>query len=241
MQPSLSIETQIRELDDWFQNFEIDGVQTAPNHPLGNYPAIKWNRFAHALPADLTGWSVLEIGTNAGFYAFEMKKRGASRVLGIDTDEHYLRQARWLQKVLGLEVEFRQLSVYQLEELHEQFDLVLFLGVLYHLRHPLLALDIIRREVTRDWLVVQSMLRGNSEVFAVEANYPFSESEHFSRPGYPSLAFVEHSYAGDCTNWWIPNRSCLEAMLRSAGFTLVRHPEAEVYICRMDPSKEVSW
>jgi tRNA (mo5U34)-methyltransferase len=46
------------------------------------------------------------------------------------------------------------------------------------------------------------------------------------------MYFVEHEYAGDPTNWWIPNRACAEAMLRSAGFAIEAHPEEEVYLCR---------
>jgi tRNA (mo5U34)-methyltransferase len=54
----------------------------------------------------------------------------------------------------------------------------------------------------------------------------------FDRPGFPKMHFVEHKYAGDWTNWWIPNRACVEAMLRSAGFAILDHPEQEVFICR---------
>jgi tRNA (mo5U34)-methyltransferase len=49
---------------------------------------------------------------------------------------------------------------------------------------------------------------------------------------YPKLHFVEHCYAGDPTNWWIPNRACVEAMLRSSGFEILDRPEAEIYVCR---------
>src|SRR3954468_19855077 len=76
---------RIRELGDWFHNLDLHGVPTAPSHFLGDYPAIKWRRFAHAVPADLSGWTVLDIGCNGGFYALEMKRRGASQVLAIDT------------------------------------------------------------------------------------------------------------------------------------------------------------
>ena len=55
----------------------FEGVQTAPEHFLGDYPAVKWETFAAAIPKDLSGKSVLDIGCNAGFYAMEMKRRGA--------------------------------------------------------------------------------------------------------------------------------------------------------------------
>jgi tRNA (mo5U34)-methyltransferase len=229
---------QIEALGEWFQNFEVGELRTAPNHPLGDYPRVKWNRFRSAVPEDLTGKSVLEIGCNAGFYAFEMKKRGAQRVVGIDTDAHYLRQAEFMRQTLGLDVEFRQLSVYDVRELKEKFDLVLFLGVIYHLRYPLLALDLLRRHVTRDFLVIQSMLRGSTKVEPLEEDYSFWESDIFLRPGYPKLHFVEHRYSGDPTNWWIPNHACLEAMLRQAGFQVLEHPESEVYVCQIELVEE---
>src|SRR4051795_9399521 len=135
--PPEEIERRIRELGDWFHNLDLGGVLTAPNHFLGDYPNIKWRTFAHALPADLRGKTVLDIGCNAGFYSIEMKKRGADRVLGIDFDESYLNQARFAAEINGLDIEFREVSVYDVGALGEKFDLVIFMGVLYHLRHPL--------------------------------------------------------------------------------------------------------
>ena len=233
-----AIRNRIRELGEWFHNIDLAGVQTAPDHFLGDYPAIKWRRFAHAIPSDLSGRSVLDIGCNAGFYAIEMKRRGASRVLAIDSDERYLAQARFAAEVADTDIEFRNLSVYQLPALGERFDLVLFMGVLYHLRHPLLALDILYEHVADDLLVFQSMLRGDPSLRNFDPDYEFWEDEHFHDTAYPALYFVEHKYAHDPTNWWIPNRACAEAMLRSAGFDLVAHPEDEVFIARRRESVE---
>lgn len=119
-------ETQkrIEELGAWFQNLTLNGVQTAPHHFLGDYPAVKFAGFAEALPNDLTGKSVLDIGCNAGFYSLEMKRRGAERVLGVDFDERYLAQARFAAEVRGVEIEFRQLSVYDVGSLGEKFDII---------------------------------------------------------------------------------------------------------------------
>jgi tRNA (mo5U34)-methyltransferase len=227
------IEQRVRELGDWFQNLNLGGVATAPDHFLGDYPNCKWRGFQHAIPADLTGRTVLDIGCNAGFYSLEMKRRGAERVVGIDSDPGYLEQARFAAEVQGAEIEFRELDVYNVERLQEKFDLVLFLGVLYHLRHPLLALDLLHEHVTRDTLVFQSLMRGSREVALLEPDYPFWETAVFENPAYPQLYFVEERYSHDPTNWWIPNRACAEAMLRSAGFRIVAHPEDEVYICRV--------
>ncbi|PBB84666.1 TIGR04290 family methyltransferase [Mesorhizobium sp. WSM3876] len=226
------IRRRIDALGPWFHNMELAGVETAPDHFLGNYPLIKWRKFADAIPADLSGKSVLDIGCNAGFYSIEMKKRGADRVLGIDFDEGYLAQARFAAEIAECQIEFRQLSVYDVGALGESFDIVLFMGVLYHLRHPLLALDLVREHVARDLMVFQSMQRGSGDVLALEQDYHFWMRELFDRPEFPRLHFIEHRYAHDPTNWWIPNRACTEAMLRSAGFEILLHPEDEVYFCR---------
>jgi tRNA (mo5U34)-methyltransferase len=226
------IRQQIEELGDWFHNLELAGVQTAPDHFLGDYPRIKWQRFSASIPEDLSGKSVLDVGCNAGFYSIQMKRRGADRVVAIDTDEKYLAQARFAAKVSNVEIEFRNLSVYQVADLHEQFDLVLFMGVLYHLRHPLLALDLLHEHVVADLLVAQSLLRGSKETMKVPLDFPFWEQEIFQHEAFPRMYFVEHKFAQDPTNWWIPNRACFEALLRSAGFTILDHPEEEVFICR---------
>src|SRR3954462_7107807 len=86
------IQERVRSLGPWFHNLDLRGVKTAPEHFLGDYPSCKWQRFAGAIPADLRGKSVLDVGCNAGFYAIEMKRRGAARVVGIDSDERYLAQ-----------------------------------------------------------------------------------------------------------------------------------------------------
>ncbi|MBD0320955.1 MAG: DUF1698 domain-containing protein, partial [Gemmatimonadetes bacterium] len=168
------IQEQVERLGPWFHNMELMGVRTAPNHFLGDYPAMKFRNFAHAIPADLSGKSVLDVGCNAGFYSMEMKRRGAARVVGIDSEDLYLNQARFATAVNGMQdIEFHKMSVYDVAALGEKFDFVIFMGVLYHLRHPLLALDLIHEHVVKpDGLFVfQSMQRGSREVEPVEADY----------------------------------------------------------------------
>lgn len=226
------LERRIRDLSPWFHNLELGGIQTAPEHFLGDYPRCKFERFAALIPDDLTGQSVLDIGCNAGFYAFEMKRRGASRVVAVDSNPRYLEQAKLAAGMLGVEIEFLQLSVYQVAALQEQFDLVLFMGVMYHLRHPLLALERLRDHVVGERLVFQSMQRGCSVLCEVQENYAFEELDVFDAPGFPKLHFVEQRYAGDPTNWWVPNRAAVEALLRASGFVIVGGPVDDVYLCR---------
>jgi tRNA (mo5U34)-methyltransferase len=226
------IERRIAELGAWFHNMELGGVHTAPQHFLGDYPTVKWRRIEHALPQDLRGKTVLDVGCNAGFYSIQMKQRGASRVVAIDSDPTYLAQARFAADVHECEIEFHQIDVYNIADLQEQFDLVLFMGVIYHLRHPLLALDLLHQHAVKETLVFQSLLRGSPLASSLAPDYGFEETTIFQRDDYPKMHFVEHRYAGDPTNWWIPNRACAEAMLRSAGFDIIDHPEQEVFVCK---------
>jgi len=175
---------------------------------------------------------VLDIGCNAGFYSIEMKRRGAMHVLGIDNDERYLAQARLASEALGFDsIEFAKLDVYDVGAIGEKFDLVIFMGVLYHLRHPLLALDLVREHVAKGLLLFQSMQRGSDHVLPLDRDYDFDETDIFFETGFPKLHFVEHQYSHDWTNWWVPNRACTEAMLRSAGFRVDKQIEDEVYLC----------
>src|SRR3954469_1191297 len=141
------IPQRIAELGEWFHNIDLRGHPTAPHHFLGDYPAVKWRRFASALPADLRGRTVLDLGCNGGFYSIVMKRRGADRVVAVDWDERHLAQARVAAQSSGAGVDFRPLSVYDVAPLGERCAIVLFVGVLYRRRHPLLALDLLREHV----------------------------------------------------------------------------------------------
>lgn len=244
-----NLREEVAALAPWFHNIDLGhGIRTAPDHFLGDYPNFKYARFADALPADMTGKTVLDIGCNAGFYSVEMARRGAARVLGIDSDERYLAQARLATRTLGFDdVEFRQLSVYDVAALRERFDLVIFMGVLYHLRHPLLALDLIREHVCGDALLFQTMQQGSKAGWTPIEDHPFhtpgtyDAPAFFDDPAYPKMHFIERRFADDWTNWWAPNRAASEAMLRAAGFTIEAHPEEEVYLCRLAPVPYGEW
>lgn len=244
-----ALRARVEALGPWFHNIDLgEGVSTAPDHFLGDYPRFKFARFADAIPADLSGKTVLDIGCNAGFYSMEMKRRGAARVLGIDSDDRYLEQARFVAETLGFDgIEFRKLDVYDVGALGETFDVVVFMGVLYHLRHPLLALDLIREHVAGDLMLFQTMQQGSKDVLLVPEDHPFhvpgtkQPPTYFDNPAYPKMHFVERAFANDWTNWWAPNKACSQAMLRAAGFTIEAQPEDEVYVCRVAPVPYAEW
>ena len=229
MTATASLDEQVRALGPWFHDLELHGIHTAPDHPLGDFLRDLWGQVESAFPEDMTGLTVLDIGCNAGFYSLRLHGRGAT-VTGVDHDPHYLAQARFAAEQLGADIEYRQLDAYEVDQLGRQFDYVLFMGVLYHLRYPLFALDKVAR-LPRRKLVFQSMLRGSRGAYPVAADYPITETEMFDDPRFPAMYFLEHRYAGDPTNWWVPNEACTEAMLRSAGLVIDAHPSREVYFC----------
>ena len=221
---------KITALGEWFHNINLHGIWTAPDHFLGDFPNLKWKHVATDIPEDLSGAHVLDIGCNGGFYSIQMKKRGAARVLGIDVDDRYLNQARFAANTLGVEIEFEKRSVYDVDTIPGQFDYVFFMGVLYHLRYPLYALDKVVKKV-RGRLIFQTMLRGSQQSREWQQDYHFWNTQIFSDPDFPCMYFIEKRYAGDYTNWWIPNCGAAEGMLRSAGLEIVSHPETETWIC----------
>jgi tRNA (mo5U34)-methyltransferase len=221
---------RISEMGEWFHNINLNGVWTAPNHFLGDFPNVKWKGIAPAIPDDLSGATVLDIGCNGGFHSIEFKKRGAGRVVGVDVDDRYLEQARFASQVLGLEIEFMKRSVYDVDSIPGQFDYVLFMGVFYHLRYPLYALDKVIKKV-KSSLIFQTMIRGSINSPELADDYHFWNTDIFKSADFPSMYFIEKKYAGDPTNWWIPNHGAMEAMLRSSGLKILAHPEQETWIC----------
>lgn len=236
MEKNNTLNEQINNLAPWFHNIHLpDGSQTCPDHFLGDFPDFKWQKIKHALPEDLTGWKVLDIGCNAGFYTVELAKRGAV-VLAIDVDVHYLKQAHWVASQFGLEdrITFRHMQVYDLANLQEDFDLIWFMGVFYHLRYPMLALDIIAQRA-KSMLLFQTLAIPGKETCDVPADIPLQGREIMKDAAYPSMAFIEKRFMGDPTNWWVPNHQGILSMLRSCGFRVADMPEDETYLCYKDP------
>ncbi len=233
----MSTEDKVKELAPWFHNIHLpDGTQTAPEHFLGDFPAFKWENIKQSIPKDLNGWKVLDIGCNAGFYSLELAKRGAD-VLAIDLDEHYLRQASWTTEQFGLDdkIRFRQMQVYDLAHMEEQFDLVWFMGVFYHLRYPMLAMDILSQKVKK-MMVFQTLSMPGKEEMGVPEDVEFHKREILKEKAWPSMAFIENKLAGDPTNWWVPNHQGILSLLKSCGLKVTAMPEDETYVAEKDSS-----
>ncbi len=235
MTTTTTIQAQIDELGPWFHNLHLPtGEQTAPRHALGDFPGFKWQEVQDVIPHDLSGWRVLDVGCNAGYYSLQLASRGAD-VLGIDVDPHYLRQAAWAAEQFGLnsKIELRHMQVYDVARLEEEFDLIWYMGVFYHLRYPLLSLDILAQK-TKRLLLFQTLTMPGEQVKDVVEDLDFNDRAPLQEAGWPKMAFIEKRMAGDLTNWWIANHAGIEAMLRSCGLAVVERPGHEIYLCAPD-------
>ena len=227
---TLELKVILGKLGPWFHNVPLTKF-IGTRAELPEHPANRWRMIDSFVPKDLSGKTVLDIGVNAGFFALEMKRRGAERVLGIDIMPHILAQARFTSHWFELPIELLEWDVYDVGALGS-FDIVVFLGVLYHLKHPLYALEKIGG-VCNSTLYFQSMVRGSSVDFEPAEDYVSSEAAAFDRPEFPKLYFIEKSLNGDVSNWWMATKSCLKAMLRVSGFRNIQDTSnTEVFVCR---------
>jgi tRNA (mo5U34)-methyltransferase len=188
----------------WYHSFELpDGTRFEGCNTMEILRG-RWSRFP--LPADLAGRRVLDIGAWDGWFTFEAERHGAA-VTAMDCVEiaNFLR----VHQALGSKAEYRILDFYDLPEAGlGSFDFVFFLGVLYHLKHPLLALEIVCA-LTTDTAIVES--------FVTDAD-TWREHQH----EVPTMEFYETDELGNQLDNWIgPTVACLMAMCRAAGFARV--------------------
>jgi tRNA (mo5U34)-methyltransferase len=184
----------------WHQRFDL-----APGVPTPGVSPADMLLDAFAVPRDLRGKSVIDIGTTNGATAFELERRGADRVVAVDVLDIDWFGFRALAELFDSKAEFVQCSLYELADvLNETFDVVVFWGVLYHLRHPLLGLDGVRR-VARDIVYLETAV-----------------SDFRDGPSEPIARFHRLDDLGDdSSNWWSPTTAALIAWCRSAGFDVL--------------------
>ncbi len=216
----------------WHQKWELfRGVDTPGRNPVAELSQIV------GLPEDLTGKRVLDVGAFHGCFSFECERRGAAEVvaLGLEDPEEF--GFNRLKKVLGSRVEYRHQSLYAISPRElGTFDLVLFLGVLYHLRYPLLGIDRVR-SVARDLVLVESHVIDDA---------PYQRTPDGGGATCPALQGtpIWRQYLGgeltpgDESNWFSPNmRAAIEA-LESAGLAVessVAWSQRGAFRCRAVP------
>src|ERR1051325_5801172 len=254
------IQERIEKLGPWFHCIELgDGLATKTASAVGEpveHPGPTWEKVRACLPEDVSGKSVLDVGCNAGFYAVELKRRGAGRVVGLDSQRSLVRQAAlvreagrvvgldsqrslvrqaaFVRDVLGLEIEYKRASVYDLDPRESgQFDIVLALGLIYHCKHLVLALERLYA-VTRELLILETAVYPPKKAPA-----SFAYDVGGLRPTLHPLAYVENpSEAKEAVyNWFLPGVESLRALLRNVGFDSVEvfpatHADRAILACR---------
>jgi tRNA (mo5U34)-methyltransferase len=189
----------------WWHSFELPSGELIEG--VCDLASLRGRIGQFPISDDLRGKRVLDIGTWDGWFSFEMERRGA-KVVAIDNwDNPRFRQ---MQKTLNSSVEYRVLDIYELTTtLIGRFDIVLFMGVLYHLKHPLLALERVCA-LTTDMAAIDSFIIRDENV----------PGEH--EDGRAVMEFYEtDEFGGQTDNWVAPNLPCLLAFCRTAGFARV--------------------
>jgi tRNA (mo5U34)-methyltransferase len=210
---------EVERLGPWFHCIELGpGIKTKTRSEAGepiDHPKDTWQGIRRHLPDDLSGKSVLDVGCNGGFYAVQAKRRNAARVLGVDSQRHHIRQALFVRRVLGLEIEFQRMSVYDLSPgAIGQFDITLALGLIYHCKHLVMALEKLF-QVTKNTLIVETAVLPPG-TFPTSVTSPLGG---LSSVLYP-LAYVENPRDSKeaAYNWFLPTAEAAQALLQSVGF-----------------------
>ncbi|HZR83354.1 MAG TPA: DUF1698 domain-containing protein [Candidatus Binatia bacterium] len=222
--PRAELVAEVAALGGWYQRIYLGrGVYTL-DWPHPAYHETVWDALSRALPADLAGASVLDVGTNAGYFALQAKRRGAGRVLGIEPDPRYLAQAELCRRVWQSGVEYRALAAEQLGTIAESFDVVLFTGILYHLKGPLTVLEDVGR-LCRDAIVVETEVIPEHRANRVRVRLGAGDRLRVRTCRSGLMKLVEgDELNGDPSNWWVPDTACVAGMLRAAGFRHVSTP-----------------
>jgi len=186
---------------DWFHTIDFGNGVTSKGHCTSEVLKAKADCY---FSVPIKGRTVLDIGCWDGYFSLEALRRGASRVLATD---YHVWHTQWSRGAFDLvrdrlapELEVKDIDIYDISpSTVGTFEVVLFTGVLYHARHPLLALER-AASVCTDILVVETVLDATDVSRPTVIFYPGAELKN------------------DPSSWWGPNRLCVEAMLRDVGF-----------------------
>ncbi len=203
MSATATLQDELKKIN-WFHRINLGNGITTPG--IDDSPT-KLSQVR--LPADLSGKSVLDIGAWDGFFSFEAERRGARRVVALDggvwrVDSIGKAGFEFARKVLDSKVEDAEMEVSEISvERLGHFDLVLFLGVLYHLPDPVTSFMKVASVAAQDIIV-------ETHVDMIEHKVP-------------AMAFYPHDEcANDPSNWCGPNQAAVEGMLRMAGFKTIK-------------------
>lgn len=208
----------------WYQRIYLGrGVYTLPTLQLHNYV---WQATEALLSEGFKGANVLDVGTNAGYFCIQAKLRGAGQVIGVDFDERYLKQAEACRSIWKFDIDYRQVDIdrLQLHTLGQRFDVVIFTGILYHLKNPLGVLEQVA-SLCNDAIVVETEVLSPKHLNVLYARQGPHGRTAVTPCSTGFMKFIERDELnGDGSNWWVPDEACVLGMLRTAGFKYFSKP-----------------
>lgn len=194
---------KVTELGPWFHQIELeDGIRTRDIDPCPgpqpvDHPLPRWEKVMNALPEDLSGKRVLDLGCSDGFFSLEMARRGASEIVSLDAAGKAIARLDWLTGYFGIDtIKPRVADIYDLPTDLGSFDFVFMFALLYHLKEPLLGLEIVSS--LADELYIESIAINDEENSHLRLQLP--------REGVHQIPK------------WFPTTRCLKDMLRWVGF-----------------------
>jgi SAM-dependent methyltransferase len=206
---------------EWFHAYEIaQGIFTPGKIKVNPKFALDF----YGVPENLIGMSVLDIGAWDGPYSFELERRGAN-VVALDIQDPERTGFNIARKIKNSSVEYLKCSVYDLpDEFSEKFDLILFLGVYYHLKHPLLAFERIWQALNQQGMIY---FEGAILDFAYNIDSFWAERRNLLKDliSIPVAYFTSGEFASDGSNWYVPTKVCLQEWLKATGFQDIRISE----------------
>lgn len=201
-----SLIEKCRELGPWFHQIDLgDGVFTrsisaSPGPQPLEHPQNRWLKIKDVLPADMSGMRILDIGCSDGFFSIEMHRRGAANIVCIDAAKKAVERLTWLKQQLALpNIEARAGNIYSLDKNIGKFDFVFMFALLYHLKEPLLGLE---------------MLAPLSDIL-------FLETSAIDDEKHPYLELVPPIEGVTRMPKWIPTTRCVKDMLHWVGYDVV--------------------
>jgi tRNA (mo5U34)-methyltransferase len=259
-QTTEDVQRRVEELGWWYHHFELpSGVWTGTGEPPAYDPIERWQLIEPHLPEDLEGKSVLDVGGNSGYFSLRMKQRGAGRCVMVEPVVEFVDQANFVFEQFDVEVDVvcEDVHAYCLTT-DERFDYVLFLGLFYHLKYPVLVLDRLA-EMTKELIFFNSHIEGGPP-HPPSSDHPGlsglarirrslarkldpglgtetgeagdAERDEIQSASFPRMAFLEGAYRGDLSNWWVPNYAALEPLARSAGLKVLARPHPETIVAQ---------
>jgi tRNA (mo5U34)-methyltransferase len=211
-----------RSFPYWYQRIYLgQGVYTLAEPA---YHERVWATFRPSFPDALHGASVLDVGTNAGYFALHTKLMGAGKVVGIESVPDYLEQAELCRQVWDADIEYLAIDAHEVADVHDPFDIVVFTGILYHLKNPLQVLEDVGR-VCRDAILVETEVILPDPRNRVMVRQGPLGNLRITECHTGMMKFVEaYEVNSDGSNWWIPDTECVMGMLRTAGFQYFSPP-----------------